>query len=93
MQATAKGKQREAWSIYVEPKIATEEKFKTLKELFTEHCKTFCFVRNGRTHNISREIQLKKPLNIQQLNKLLVPNIYLNGGPKKEATEKWSMTA
>ena len=93
VKAAATGEAREAWSIYVEPKIATEEKFKSLKELFTEHCKKFCFVRNGRTHNISGEIQLKKPLNIKELNKLLGPNIYLNGGPKEQATEKWSMAA
>uniref|UniRef100_K1S3C7 Uncharacterized protein n=1 Tax=Magallana gigas TaxID=29159 RepID=K1S3C7_MAGGI len=93
MEAAATGKQRESWSIYVEPKIGTEEKFKSLKELFTEHCKKFYFVRNGRTHNISGEIQLKKPLSIKELNKLLGPNIYLNGGPKEPATEKWSMAA
>ncbi|XP_065942823.1 uncharacterized protein PF3D7_1120000-like [Magallana gigas] len=93
VKAAATGEPREAWSIYVEPKIATEEKFKSLKELFTEHCKKFCFVRNGRTHNISGEIQLKKTLNIKELNKLLGPNIYLNGGPKEQATEKWSMAA
>ncbi|XP_052694374.1 golgin subfamily A member 6-like protein 25 [Crassostrea angulata] len=93
VKAAATGEQREAWSIYVEPKIATEEKFKSLKELFTEHCHKFCFVRNGKTHNISGEIQLKKPLNIKELNKLLGPNIYLNGRPKEQATEKWSMAA
>ncbi|XP_065943123.1 uncharacterized protein PF3D7_1120000-like [Magallana gigas] len=93
VKAAATGQEREAWSIYVEPKIATEETFKSLKELFTEHCKKFCFVRNGRTHKISGEIQLKKPLNIKELNKLLGPNIYLNGGPKEQATEKWSMAA
>lgn len=59
-EAAATGKQRKAWGIYIEPKIATEEKFKRLKELITEHCKNFCFVRNGRTHNINGEIQPKK---------------------------------
>lgn len=40
--------QRESWSIYVEPSTAKEAKFKSLKELLTEHCKKFCFFRNGK---------------------------------------------
>lgn len=84
---------RESWSIYIEPNDATDARFRSLKELFTEHCHKFCFVKNGKTNNISGEIQLKKPLNFDQLRDLLGPNIYLNGGPKEEATEKWSMAA
>uniref|UniRef100_K1Q2T2 Uncharacterized protein n=1 Tax=Magallana gigas TaxID=29159 RepID=K1Q2T2_MAGGI len=88
IEAAATGKQREAWSIYFEPKIATEEKFKSLKE----HCKKFCFVRNRKNHNISGLIQLKETLNIDKLIKLLRPNIYLNGRPKEDI-EKWAMAA
>ncbi|XP_065936128.1 tropomyosin-like [Magallana gigas] len=86
-------KTRESWSIYIEPNEATDARFRSLKELFTEHCKKFCFVKNGKTNNISGEIQLKKALNFDELRDLLGPNIYLNGGPKEEATEKWSMAA
>lgn len=86
-------KARESWSIYIEPNEATDARFRSLKELFTEHCHKFCFVKNGRTNNISGEIQLKKPLNFDELRNLIGPNIYINGGPKEEATEKWSMAA
>lgn len=83
-------KTREPWCIYKEPNEATDATFRSLKELYTEHCKKFCFVKNGKT-NISGEIQLKKVLNSDELRDLLGPNIYFKGGPKEEATEKWSM--
>lgn len=86
-------KKRESWSIYIEPNEATDAKFCELKELLTEHCKKFCLVRNGKTKNMSGEIQLKKALKYDELSDLLGPNIYVNGGPKEEATEKWSMAA
>lgn len=80
---------RESWSICIEPNEATDPSFRSLKVLFTLQEILLC----AEKQNISGEIQLKKALNFDELRDLLGPNIYLNGGPQKEATEKWSMTA
>lgn len=88
-----KAAKKEAWNIYVEPKIATEEKFKSLKEIFIEYLQKYLLRRKWKNQQHQRGNSTKKTHNIDQLNELLGPSIYLNGGRKEQGTEKWSMAA